>query len=183
MDKTVKLWDLSNNEPSCLATHKPKAVRTNQHKSFWFPITIYFFFTPSHSDLFSSGSCVFHFLCGGQPFLACYWWLKGRATCEWKLDTRRLKHIILLGTFNQSCVYVCRFGIHCWTLMLLANMGAIDLEKTPARNTCLFEAVMVVRFGHTHAKFCSFFSFFFRLVLSHMIMVNRVRVWAYMLNS
>ncbi|KAG7542302.1 WD40 repeat [Arabidopsis thaliana x Arabidopsis arenosa] len=25
MDKTVKLWDLSNNEPSCIATHKPKA--------------------------------------------------------------------------------------------------------------------------------------------------------------
>ncbi|ESQ55495.1 hypothetical protein EUTSA_v10024971mg [Eutrema salsugineum] len=25
MDKTVKLWDLSNNEPSCIASHKPKA--------------------------------------------------------------------------------------------------------------------------------------------------------------
>ncbi|XP_010449447.1 PREDICTED: periodic tryptophan protein 1 homolog [Camelina sativa] len=25
MDKTVKLWDLTNNEPSCLALHKPKA--------------------------------------------------------------------------------------------------------------------------------------------------------------
>ncbi|XP_019089457.1 PREDICTED: periodic tryptophan protein 1 homolog [Camelina sativa] len=25
MDKTVKLWDLSNNEPSCIATHKPNA--------------------------------------------------------------------------------------------------------------------------------------------------------------
>ncbi|VVB12529.1 unnamed protein product [Arabis nemorensis] len=25
MDKTVKLWDLTNNEPSCIAIHKPKA--------------------------------------------------------------------------------------------------------------------------------------------------------------
>ncbi|CAH2078587.1 unnamed protein product [Thlaspi arvense] len=25
MDKTVKLWNLSNNEPSCIASHKPKA--------------------------------------------------------------------------------------------------------------------------------------------------------------
>ncbi|KAG5413418.1 hypothetical protein IGI04_000985 [Brassica rapa subsp. trilocularis] len=25
MDKTVKLWDLSNNEPSCITSHKPKA--------------------------------------------------------------------------------------------------------------------------------------------------------------
>ncbi|CAN8274565.1 unnamed protein product [Cochlearia groenlandica] len=25
MDKTVKLWDLTNNEPSCIASHKPKA--------------------------------------------------------------------------------------------------------------------------------------------------------------
>ncbi|KAH0894179.1 hypothetical protein HID58_056608 [Brassica napus] len=25
MDKTVKLWELSNNEPSCIASHKPKA--------------------------------------------------------------------------------------------------------------------------------------------------------------
>ncbi|KAL0727541.1 hypothetical protein Bca4012_023634 [Brassica carinata] len=25
MDKTVKLWDLSNNEPSCISSHKPKA--------------------------------------------------------------------------------------------------------------------------------------------------------------
>jgi len=28
-DRTVKLWDLSNNEPSCIATHNPNAVRTN----------------------------------------------------------------------------------------------------------------------------------------------------------
>jgi periodic tryptophan protein 1 len=25
MDKSVKLWDLSNNEPSCIATHQPNA--------------------------------------------------------------------------------------------------------------------------------------------------------------
>jgi len=49
MDKSVKLWDLSNNEPSCIATHQPNAVRTNQHKSILFPISIYFF-VPNHSD-------------------------------------------------------------------------------------------------------------------------------------
>lgn len=26
-DKSVKLWDLSNNQPSWVATHKPNAVR------------------------------------------------------------------------------------------------------------------------------------------------------------
>ncbi|CAN6825652.1 unnamed protein product [Brassica oleracea var. botrytis] len=29
MDKTVKLWELSNNEPSCIASHKPKAPSGN----------------------------------------------------------------------------------------------------------------------------------------------------------
>lgn len=37
MDRTVKLWDLSNNKPSCIASHNPKAVRTNQQQNLLFP--------------------------------------------------------------------------------------------------------------------------------------------------
>lgn len=115
----VKLWDLSNNQPLCVASKNPKAVSDLLNVIVFWLMDTGWILTCLFWMLL--GSCVFCFVLGGQPLLVGYRRLQGKIGSEHPL--------YLVFWFN---IMFWKFYIIDENNSYLGNLQIWDTSSDPA---------------------------------------------------